>query len=196
MSMISYEISWWDISVVQVIQVIKVIQVIQLFQVMQVGLAHQEPDFRVNSFTTAICRVEVILVTIFGVRVRQQVSAGKTANRAREKIMTEGQEGIKRSRNRNWQAQNTYKYMNINTSHWQTWSLGLPWPPGQPWPSGPHWQPGPPGPPGPPGAPWLTNHLDQLNHSGNPEGWKYLSGRKKQKSHFLIGLVLVRIFFC
>ena len=82
--------------------------------------------------------------------------------------------------------------MNINTSHWQTWSLGLPWPPGQPWPSGPHWQPGPPGAPG---APWLTNHLDQLNHSGNPEGWKYLSGRKKQKSHFLIGLVLVRIFF-
>ena len=81
--------------------------------------------------------------------------------------------------------------MNINTSHWQIWSLGLPWPPGQPWPSGPTWQPGPPGAPG---APWLTNHLDQLNHSGNPEGWKYLSGRKKQKSHFLIGLVLVRIF--
>ena len=44
MSMISHEISWWDISVVQVIQVI---QVMQLIQVMQVRLAHLWPDFRV-----------------------------------------------------------------------------------------------------------------------------------------------------
>ena len=41
MSMISHEICWWDISVVQVIQVI------QLIRVIQVGLAHLWPDFRV-----------------------------------------------------------------------------------------------------------------------------------------------------
>ena len=41
-SMISHEISWWGISV---IQVIKVTQVIELIQVMQV--AHLWPDFRV-----------------------------------------------------------------------------------------------------------------------------------------------------
>ena len=53
MSMISHEISYWDISVVQVIQVIQVIQiiqviqVIQLIQVMQVRLARLLPDFQV-----------------------------------------------------------------------------------------------------------------------------------------------------
>ena len=41
MSMVSHEISWWDISVVQVIQVFL------LIQVMQVRLAHLWPDFRV-----------------------------------------------------------------------------------------------------------------------------------------------------
>ena len=48
MSMISHEISWWDISVVQVIklkQMIQVIQPIQQIQVMQVRLAHLWPDF-------------------------------------------------------------------------------------------------------------------------------------------------------
>ena len=47
MSMISHEISWWDISVVQVIQVIQVVQVNQPIQVMQVRLAHLWPDCRV-----------------------------------------------------------------------------------------------------------------------------------------------------
>ena len=46
MLMISNEISWWDISVVQVIQVIQVIQV------MKVRLAHLWPDFRVISSNT------------------------------------------------------------------------------------------------------------------------------------------------
>ena len=54
--MISHEISWWDISVVQVIQVIQLIQVIQEIQViqvmqlnkvMQVRLVHLWPDFQV-----------------------------------------------------------------------------------------------------------------------------------------------------
>ena len=44
MLMISNEISWWDISVVQVIQVI---------QVVKVRLAHLWPDFRVISSNTA-----------------------------------------------------------------------------------------------------------------------------------------------
>ena len=44
MLMISHEISWWDISVVQVIQVI---------QAMQVRLAHLWPDFWVISSNTA-----------------------------------------------------------------------------------------------------------------------------------------------
>ena len=42
MSMLSHEISWWDISML-----IQVIQVILLIQVMQVRLAHLWPDFRV-----------------------------------------------------------------------------------------------------------------------------------------------------
>ena len=45
--MISDDISWWDISVVQVIQSMQFIQVIQLIQAMQVTLAHLWPDFRV-----------------------------------------------------------------------------------------------------------------------------------------------------
>ena len=44
--MISYEISWWDVSVVQVIQVI------QRIQVMQVRLAQLWPDFRVIWYST------------------------------------------------------------------------------------------------------------------------------------------------
>ena len=39
-SMISHEISWWDISVVQVIQVMQMIQVIEVIQVIQERLAY------------------------------------------------------------------------------------------------------------------------------------------------------------
>ena len=44
LSMISHEISWWDISVAQVKQVI---QVIQLIQVMRVRLAHLRVNFQI-----------------------------------------------------------------------------------------------------------------------------------------------------
>ena len=46
--MISQEISWWDISLVQVIQVI------QLIQVIQVGLVHLWSDFRVIWWKTSV----------------------------------------------------------------------------------------------------------------------------------------------
>ena len=55
MSLISHEISWWNISLVEVIQVIQGIQVmqeIQLIQVMQVRLAHLWPDFWVILLNT------------------------------------------------------------------------------------------------------------------------------------------------
>ena len=70
-SMVSHEISWWDISLVQEIQVIQVIQVIQLIQVMQVRLAHLWPDFRVISFCTYLAfsstdkRIIIILLANF-----------------------------------------------------------------------------------------------------------------------------------
>ena len=79
MSMISHEISWWDISVVQVIQVIQLIQVIQVIQVihviqvmqlnkvMQVRLAHLWPDFRVictKKYTLFPITVNVILLFV------------------------------------------------------------------------------------------------------------------------------------
>ena len=46
MSMISHEMSWWDISVVEIIQVIRIIQ---LIQGNQVRLAHLWVDFRLIS---------------------------------------------------------------------------------------------------------------------------------------------------
>ena len=51
-SMVSHEISWWDIFPLQVIQVI---QVIQLIQVMQVRLAYLWPDFRIIIIEEKYC---------------------------------------------------------------------------------------------------------------------------------------------
>ena len=61
MLMISNEISWWDIFVVQVIQVM------QLNKVMQVRLAHLWPDFRVictKKYTLFPITVNVILLFV------------------------------------------------------------------------------------------------------------------------------------